>query len=33
VRKFRGYEETPHDVAEKVISEHAKEKEEELVNA
>ncbi|MEX2154996.1 MAG: elongation factor G [Gemmatimonadaceae bacterium] len=33
LRKFRGYEETPHDVAQKVIAEHAKEKEEELVGA
>jgi elongation factor G len=33
LRKFRGYEETPHDVAQKVIVEHAKEKEEELVGA
>lgn len=32
-RKFRGYEETPHEVAQKVITEHAKEKEEELVGA
>jgi len=33
VRRFRGYEETPHEVAQKVIVEHAKEKEEELVSA
>lgn len=33
LRKFRGYEEAPHDVAQKVIAEHAKEKEEELVGA
>jgi len=33
LRKFRGYEETPHEVAQKVIAEHAKEKEEELVGA
>jgi len=33
LRKFKGYEETPHDVANKVIAEHAKEKEEELVGA
>ena len=33
LRKFRGYEETPHEVAQKVIVEHAKEKEEELVGA
>jgi elongation factor G len=32
-RRFKGYEETPHEVAQKVISEHAKEKEEELVGA
>jgi len=33
LRKFKGYEEAPHDVAQKVIAEHAKEKEEELVGA
>jgi elongation factor G len=33
IRRFKGYEETPHDVAQKVIAEHAKEKEEELVGA
>ncbi|HYC52998.1 MAG TPA: elongation factor G [Gemmatimonadaceae bacterium] len=33
VRKFRGYEETPNEVAQKVIVEHAKEREEELVGA
>jgi len=33
LRKFRGYEEAPHEVAQKVIAEHAKEKEEELVGA
>jgi elongation factor G len=32
-RKFRGYEETPNDVAQKVIAEHSKEREEELVSA
>lgn len=32
-RRFRGYEEAPHEVAQKVIVEHAKEKEEELVTA
>ena len=32
-RRFKGYEEAPHDVAQKVIAEHAKEKEEELVSA
>ena len=32
-RRFKGYEEAPHDVAQKVIEEHAKEKEEELVGA
>jgi len=30
-RAFKGYEEAPHEVAQKVIDEHAKEKEEELV--
>lgn len=30
-RRFKGYEEAPQDVAQKVIEEHAKEKEEELV--
>lgn len=33
VRRFKGYEEAPHEVAQKVIAEHAKEKEEELVGA
>jgi elongation factor G len=33
LRKFKGYEEAPHEVAQKVIAEHAKEKEEELVGA
>ena len=33
IRKFKGYEEAPHEVAQKVITEHAKEKEEELVGA
>ena len=33
VKKFRGYEEAPHEFAQKVIAEHAKEKEEELVGA
>ena len=33
IRRFKGYEETPHEVAQKVITEHAKEKEEELVHA
>ena len=32
-RQFKGYEEAPHEVAQKVIEEHAKEKEEELVAA
>src|SRR5947208_10481425 len=32
-RHFKGYEEAPHDVAQKVIEEHAKEKEEERVAA
>jgi len=32
-RRFKGYEEAPHEVAQKVIEEHAKEKEEELVAA
>ena len=31
LRKFKGYEEMPHEVAQRVITEHAKEKEEELV--
>ncbi len=31
LRRFRGYEETPNEVAQKVIVEHSKEKEEELV--
>jgi elongation factor G len=30
-RRFKGYEEAPHEVAQKIIEEHAKEKEEELV--
>ncbi|MDB4877103.1 MAG: small GTP-binding protein [Gemmatimonadetes bacterium] len=30
-RRFKGYEEAPHDVAQQVIEEHAKEREEELV--
>jgi elongation factor G len=33
LRKFHGYEETPNEVAQKVIVEHSKEKEEELVSA
>ena len=33
LRKFRGYEETPNEVAQKVIVEHAKAGEEELVGA
>jgi elongation factor G len=33
LRRFKGYEEAPHDFAQKVITEHAKEKEEELVGA
>jgi len=33
VRRFKGYEEAPGEVAQKVIVEHAKEKEEELVPA
>ena len=32
-RRFKGYEEAPQEVAQKVIEEHAKEKEEELVAA
>src|SRR3954469_13759648 len=32
-RQFKGYEEAPHEVAAKVIDEHAKEKEEELAHA
>ncbi len=31
LRRFRGYEETPNEVAQKVIVEHSKEREEELV--
>ena len=31
VRRFKGYEEMPNEVAQRVITEHAKEKEEELV--
>ncbi len=30
-RRFKGYEEAPHEVAQQVIDEHAKEREEELV--
>ncbi len=30
-RSFKGYEEAPHEVAQKVVEEHAKEREEELV--
>jgi elongation factor G len=33
LRRFKGYEEAPSEVAQKVISEHAREKEEELVPA
>jgi len=33
VRRFKGYEEAPGEVAQKVIADHAKEKEEELVPA
>jgi elongation factor G len=32
-RRFKGYEEAPHEVAQQVIEEHAKEKDEELVAA
>jgi elongation factor G len=32
-RKFKGYEEAPHEVAQKVVAEHSKEREEELVGA
>ncbi len=32
-RRFKGYEETPHEFAQKVITEHGKQKEEELVGA
>jgi elongation factor G len=32
-RKFKGYEEAPHDVAQKVVAEHGKQKEEDLVGA
>jgi elongation factor G len=32
-RRFKGYEEAPHEVAQQVIDEHAKEKDEELVAA
>jgi len=32
-RKFKGYEEAPHDVAQKVVAEQGKHKEEELVEA
>ena len=32
-RQFKGYEEAPHEVAQKVIDEHAKEREEELAAA
>src|SRR5262249_19142952 len=31
--RFKGYEEAPHEVGEKVIEEHAKEREEELAAA
>jgi elongation factor G len=33
IRRFKGYEETPHEVAQRVIAEQAKDKEEELVHA
>ena len=33
LRRFKGYEETPNDVAQRVITEHAREREEELVHA
>jgi elongation factor G len=33
VRRFKGYEETPGEVAQRVITEHAKEREEDLVSA
>lgn len=33
LRRFRGYEETPNEVAQRVIAEHAKVREEELVSA
>jgi len=33
VKKFRGYEEAPQEFAQKVIAEHAKEKDEELISA
>jgi elongation factor G len=33
VRKFKGYEEAPHEVAQKIIAEHSKQREEELVSA
>jgi len=32
-RRFKGYEEAPHEFAQKVIAEHSKQKEEELVGA
>ena len=32
-RHFKGYDEAPHEVAQKVIEEHAKEREEELAAA
>jgi elongation factor G len=32
-RHFKGYEEAPHEVAQKVIEDHAKEREEELAAA
>ena len=32
-RHFKGYDEAPHEVAQKVIEEHAKEREEELAGA
>jgi elongation factor G len=33
IRRFKGYEETPNEVATKIVAEHAKEKDEELVSA
>ena len=32
-RRFKGYEEAPHEDAQKIIEEHAKEKDEELATA
>ncbi len=32
-RRFKGYEEAPHEVAQKMIEESAKEKDEELATA